>query len=452
VDAAPLTESPCVPSASGRPRVVLTVGKLDGVHAGHRHLAAHTQAEAARLGARSAAVVLHPDPAAVLGGLPVARLTTIEDRCGRLRTFGVDIVEPLQFTAEVAALSPSAFLDRLAERFDIVGMVVGPDFAFGRNRAGNLVDLERLAAARGFSLRVVPPLVLGGEWVSSRRVRARIEEGDIEVARTLLRQPPRLIGTVVHGAARGRRLGYPTANLDPTTDFAVPANGIYAVRASWRERAEATPIRADGVASIGVRPTFDQAARLVEVHLLDFDGDLYGRDITVDFLARQRSELRFDSVPALVTQMARDVALARAHHARESAAGWAAPRGATTGCVSGHDFAALCTHAAEAVCARDRVRDADASLGRRQLTLRAPDDEALLDAWLQALEDTGAGGAVPVRGTVYQAGAGTLNALVWTRGEADPSTTRCVRRTAPIRCRADGWLDTELTVVPAPVA
>jgi len=359
-------------SATRRP-VVLSIGKFDGVHLGHRHIVRALVATAAERGARSTALVLHPDPVAVLTGRPVPMLTTVAERRERLLALGVDEVAPLDFNHTVSRLGPDAFLDDLGRRFDLAAMVVGPDFAFGRDRSGDVAALRALGAARGFDVICVEPWVVDGAVVSSRRIRACVEAGDIAMARAMLAAPPRLGGTVVHGARRGRALGFPTANLALGADYVVPAHGIYTVRAALRgaagvdgvapgapvhsaartgessgsssvagsgesgglsgvaatggsSRTRGVPgaptqtIWLDGVASIGVRPTFDSGPRSIEVHLLDFDGDLYGQGMVVEFLAWQRSEARFDSVEALVAQMHADVAIARVNLKAETAA------------------------------------------------------------------------------------------------------------------------------------
>ncbi|MFN2250345.1 MAG: riboflavin biosynthesis protein RibF [Anaerolineae bacterium] len=441
-----------------RPRVVLTVGKLDGVHAGHRHLVAHVEERADEAGALSAAIVLHPDPVAVLTSARVPRLTTVDDRCARLRAFGVEIVEPLRFTTDIAALAPDVFIDRLEDRFDIAGLVVGPDFAFGRGRSGDLSRLTALAADRGFELATVTPIQAVGEWISSRRLRSLIADGDIGLARTLLRCPPRVVGTVIHGAARGRELGFPTANLDLTADFVLPADGIYTVRAQWREHPRAPRSRADGVASVGVRPTFDNGARLVEVHLLDFEGDLYGTDMTVDFLYRQRPEERFDSIDALVDQMREDVRLARRSLRAEARPRWESVDEGGGGDpavvrLRGLDLADLCQSAADALLGAapsgprpcgSTATPSTGDIARHTVSLSAPTDEALLQAWLDLItagaDDTGgaasseagapAGASGIVAANVYFAGAGRLYALV-ARG-ARPTAAGGAGRAGPL--------------------
>lgn len=315
---------PAVVHSDDRPRVVLTLGKFDGVHLGHRHLVARLIDAASARNSRSAVLVLHPDPVTVLTGRTVPLLTAMDERLRRIGELGVDVVEPLLFDAALSQLSPDQCLDRMAARFEVAGMVVGPNFAFGRGRAGDVRTLEALGRARGFDVVCAEPVMVDGEPVSSRRIRKQIDAGDIAAARALLGASPRLVGTVVEGARRGRTLGFPTANLALAADYAVPGHGIYTVRVAW-EGAAAPPDDAsirperwrEGVASIGVRPTFDNGPRSIEVFVLDFEGDLYGRRMTVEFLAWQRGEERFGDVADLLAQMHRDVAVARANLAAE---------------------------------------------------------------------------------------------------------------------------------------
>lgn len=308
------------PSA-GRAPVALTIGKFDGVHLGHRQLVARLREEAARLGVLSTVLILHPDPVTVLAGRPVPVLCLLPERRRRLEALGVDVIERLEFTPEVAQLTPDAFLERLARRWQLRALVVGSDFALGRDRSGDLGALHTLGREHGFEVVVVPPLTIGDERVSSGWVRELVATGEVEQARALLLAPPQVVGTVVHGAARGRELGFPTANLALGADFVVPANGIYTARARWSEEDGGPERGCDSVASVGVRPTFDNGERIVEVFLLDFQGDLYGCELTVDFLHRQRPELRFESVEPLIAQMHEDVATARATLAAERQAG-----------------------------------------------------------------------------------------------------------------------------------
>jgi len=291
--------------------VALTIGKFDGVHLGHHALSTRVRAVARDLGVKAAAVVLHPDPATVLAGRRVPVLTSMMDRMQLLMADGIEAVRWLTFTPEIAALSPEAFLDELDEWYDVQAVVVGPDFAFGKDRAGTLAVLRALGEARGFDVHVVAPVSVDGERAAAGRIRALLAEGDVARAGALIGRPFRLRGRVVEGAKRGRTLGFPTANLALDDDYQLPANGIYTVRAhlqlpDGRERT------LGGAANIGIRPHFDDGdAHTVEVHVLDWEGDLYGTPMAVDFIAFQRPEARFDDVAGLIAQMTADVERAR---------------------------------------------------------------------------------------------------------------------------------------------
>jgi len=298
------------PAVASRPRVVLTIGKFDGVHLGHRVLAATTVERADAYGAEPTAMVIDPHPAEVLSGVRVPLLTTFAERANALRDAGLARIDRLRFDGALALLSPAAFLDHLTSRYELAGVVVGPDFAFGQDRAGDVAFLQRAGSHRGFELRVVEPVLIQGERVASGLIRARVARGDIAAAARLLGRPPHMRGRVVAGARRGRTLGYPTANLEPVADYVIPADGVYACTVRWLDR-EGRPQRAGGAASIGTRPTFDDGPRSVEVHLLDRSEDLYGLTLTVDWLARLRGEQRFADVSDLLVAMAGDVARTR---------------------------------------------------------------------------------------------------------------------------------------------
>ncbi len=300
--------------------VVLTLGKFDGLHRGHQDIVRRVLARAKADGSEAVALVLHPHPALVLAGITVPVISSAADRLAGLRRLGIDRAEVLPFTAELAALTPEAFIARLRARFDLRAMVVGPDFAFGQGRSGSLDVLRTLGRKAGFTVEVAPGMQDDGEQVSSARIRSLLTTGDVVRARRLMAAPFSLVGTVVHGAKRGRLLGYPTANLALIDDYVVPANGVYAVRCQVEREDREAGSWQDGAANIGVRPQFDAGARSIEVFLLDFDGDLYGRTLRMSFVERLRDELRFASVEALVAQMGEDVARVRRVLAEEAAA------------------------------------------------------------------------------------------------------------------------------------
>ena len=286
---------------------VLTIGKYDGVHIGHQHLLARLRRRAADIGAQTAALLLHPNPLAVLRpDTPVVYLATLEERVALVAEQGIDLVLVHPFTREVAQTSADDFIAQIRAHLHLVELWEGPNFALGRGRQGTTAYLSDLGQRLGFTVHATAPFALLGETVSTSLIRRLVVEGQVEQAAWLLGRPHHLSGEVVHGAKRGRQLGYPTANLDIHADLAVPAHGIYAVRCQLGDE------RLLGVASLGVRPTFDNGPRSVEVYLLDFDRDIYGQVLRVEFIARLRDEQKFDSVAALIEQMGRDVEHSRA--------------------------------------------------------------------------------------------------------------------------------------------
>ena len=283
----------------------VTIGNFDGVHRGHAALLVESRRLAGPTGP-TVALTFDPHPLQLLRPerfLPV--LTTIEDRARLLHELGADQVIILKTCLDLLQLTPEEFFEQMVrQRLSARALVEGEDFRFGRNRAGDIDTLTRLAAATGIVLSVVPPLQLDGAVVSSSRIRAELERGAVTEAERLLGRSYRLHGTVALGQQRGRTLGFPTANLDPLFTLA-PGNGVYAVRVLVGR--ECWP----GAANIGPNPTFGEDARKVEVHLIGFSGDLYGRSVAVDFLARLRDTRPFAGVADLKEQLHRDVEQAR---------------------------------------------------------------------------------------------------------------------------------------------
>jgi len=232
-------------------------------------------------------------------------LTTLEDRCQLLLELGVHHVLVLRTTHEMLALRAGEFfVEVIQKRLQAQALVEGTNFGFGRGREGDVAMLSRLCQSTGIGLTVVPPVILDGLEVSSSRVRSALTAGNVREATALLGRPYRLHGLVSRGQQRGQRLGFPTANLEqmPTV---VPGDGVYAVRAlhegtTW-----------PGAANIGPNPTFGENLRKVEIHLIGFQGDLYGKPLTVDFLERLRDTRPFKSVTELVEQLQRDIEQAR---------------------------------------------------------------------------------------------------------------------------------------------
>jgi len=292
-------------------RIVATVGAFDGLHRGHVALIGRLAREARRRRAQAVVVTFEPHPAAVLRGEPPELLCDPSERDARLAALGVDhlVVEP--FDAALAAQSAEAFVGRLGGGRELVALLMTATSAFGRGRGGTLASMRNLGAARGFDVVEVGQRRSGRAIVSSSRIREAVGAGRLSEAARLLGRPYAVTGTVVHGDGRGRGLGFPTANLAFDEPVCLPPNGIYAVRVSWGDDPMEPERHADGVASLGVRPTFGVGARVLEVFLLDTDEDLYGHRLRVVFIRRQRGERRYTSVDRLVVQMQRDVARAR---------------------------------------------------------------------------------------------------------------------------------------------
>ena len=285
---------------------VACIGAFDGLHLGHRALLGHALARAHALGATPVALSFEPLPREVFARPVPPRLMLPRQKVAALWELGIELVGLLRFDAALAALSAEAFVRKvLVERLGVCEVWVGPGFRFGSQRGGNLATLHRLGEACGFAAGEIAPVSVAGQRVSSTRLRELLQAGEFAAAATLLGRPYTIGGRVVRGARLGRKLGFPTANL--RFPKVPPLSGIFAARVHGvGER----PWPA--VASFGTRPTVDGGEPLLEAHLFDFEGDLYGRCIEVEFVARLRAERRFDGLPALVEQMKQDAAQARA--------------------------------------------------------------------------------------------------------------------------------------------
>ena len=294
--------------AAGRPTAI-TLGVFDGVHRGHRYLIDALRERATARGLASGIVTLHPSPIQVLRpAVRVAYLTSLEERIELLRATGVDTVAPLTFTSEVAELSASDFLRMLHESLDMRYLLMGPDNAFGRGREGTPARVAEIGEELGFEVEVLAtPLDGGAGRVSATAIRTALSDGEMEVAAALLGRAFSLRGPVVRGHERGRALGYPTANMAVTPDRALPAFGVYVTRAHTGGRAYAA------ATNIGINPTFEDPRPSVETYILDFEGDLYGRELRIEMLHRLRGEVRFNSLDALTAAIGADVAAARAY-------------------------------------------------------------------------------------------------------------------------------------------
>jgi riboflavin kinase / FMN adenylyltransferase len=282
-------------------RFVATIGAFDGVHRGHQWLLGQVAERARNLSVGSVAVTFDPHPDLVL--YPERHLSYLADRDEKealIRALGVDEVLVLEFTRELSMLSAQQFIDGLQARYPLEELWVGPDFAMGRGRAGTVSALADLGRAQGFAVHMVPPLRLDGEVVSSSYIRSLLAAGNVERANTLLGRPFAVCGEVVTGAQRGRQLGFPTANVVPPANRAIPADGVYAAIARWDDQAS------KAVVNLGSRPTFGEEPRLLEAHLIGVSADLYGSRVCVEFTRRVRGIKKFGSIDELRAQIAAD--------------------------------------------------------------------------------------------------------------------------------------------------
>src|SRR5258708_31540035 len=297
-------------TADGRPAArgcVLTVGNYDGVHLGHQRMIRVLKERAAELGCESTVLVFEPsskefiDPA----GAP-PRLTRWREKYLALAALGVDRLVTLRFDDDMRAMSPQCFVEKLLlADLNVRHVVVGDDFRYGAKAQGTIHSLRAVGESQGFGVEQVDPFIVDGVRVSSTAIRERLEQGDCAGAARLLGRRYRMIGRVAHGERLGRTLGFPAANLRLMRRKS-PLWGILAVRVHG---IDAQPL--NGVASLGTRPTVNGVEPLLEAYVFDFQGDLYGRAIEVEFIAKLRDELKFDSVDLMQVQMKADAAQAR---------------------------------------------------------------------------------------------------------------------------------------------
>lgn len=286
---------------------VATIGGFDGIHIGHRQLIARARERAAEQGCESMLLSFEPLPLEFLrADSPPARLTNFRERWRVLQDTGLDVLCLLRFDAALRTLGAAQFL-ALLRQLDVRRIVVGHDFRFGQRGEGDADWCRARAAEFGLGVDVVEPVCLGAERVGSRRVREALWSGELELAARWLGRPYSMRGRVRRGAQLGRQLGYPTANIAPHRRR-LPLSGIFAVRV----HADCLPVPGwPGVASLGTRPVVNGVEPLLETHLFDYSGDLYGQEMEVEFVARLRDEQKFDSLELLTEQIHRDAADAR---------------------------------------------------------------------------------------------------------------------------------------------
>lgn len=301
------------------PEPVLTLGNFDGVHLGHQAIFKEVVSRAKEIGGTSIAFTFEPHPLKVLAPDRSPRLlNTFHAKMLLLETAGVELVICANFTRTFADQHPEDFAREVLHRLIGVREVyVGYDYAFGRGREGSIEYLKRMGSVYGFEVRVVEPVLVDGAVVSSSAVRDQLLNGRVEEAERFLGRYYSIDGEVVHGSRRGHKLGFPTANLKTSNEL-IPGFGVYAVLAGIGERSF------KGVASIGIRPTFDSGPISIEVFIFDLDEDLYGKQIEVSFVKRLRGEKRFPDAAALVHQIRKDVR--DAHEALKTLPGGEAER------------------------------------------------------------------------------------------------------------------------------
>ncbi len=284
----------------------LALGVFDGVHVGHQAVIARAVEAAKQDGGMVGVLTFDPHPIRIIAPqkAPTSLLETLEHKARAVGDYGVRLFIPLHFDMEVVKMEASEFIAQLMAS-PVRTIAVGEDWRFGHNRSGDVTFLENEAARRGFKLAAVPPVMHDGERVSSTRIRQAIRDGNLDAAAQMLGRPYVVCGTVVEGRKLGRTIGFPTANL-ATGDAQLPPDGVWAVSAKLPDGSDQP-----GVANLGHRPTVDGAGRVLEVHLFDFTGDLYGRELEIQFQKHLRSEMKFPSLDSLRLQIQNDAEEAR---------------------------------------------------------------------------------------------------------------------------------------------
>jgi riboflavin kinase/FMN adenylyltransferase len=280
---------------------LLTVGVFDGVHRGHKYLISRLVEQARKRDLLPGVVTFRQHPQEVLAKTGLSFLSDLDERIRLIKAEGVAIIVPLSFTPELSHLTPHQFVSLLQKHLKMKGLVIGPDFALGYGREGNIENLKALGKKMGFTVEIVPPVKINGEVVSSTAIREALDKGDMKKVERMIGRPFRLSGPVVTGAGRGVTLGFPTANLSVSPEQAVPADGVYATRAYIDGKDYPS------LTYIGSSPTFGGKERRIEAYVLDYNGTLYGRELKIDIMERLRGDVKFKSTEELKQQIAEDV-------------------------------------------------------------------------------------------------------------------------------------------------
>ncbi len=285
----------------------VTIGAFDGVHRGHQRLLCELAEQAHKNDAPAVVVTFFPHPSVVLKSIKSAMyLTTPDERTELMKKTGIDDVVTLEFGQTLANQSADEFVGKLKSHLGMQQLWVGADFALGKDRLGTIQEMQKLAVQNDYSLRTYETVELDGEAVSSSGIRALLLKGDVEKAASWLGRLYRIDGEIVHGEGRGKSLGIPTANIQYWEEKLLPLNGIYAAWLWWKRG------RFPCVVNVGVRPTFyDEAAISIEPFILDFNQDLYGQHVTLEFIQYIRPEMKFDTAESLKQQISEDILKAR---------------------------------------------------------------------------------------------------------------------------------------------
>lgn len=296
-----------LPSDFAGNEIVLAMGYFDGVHLGHRRVIQKAIDQAYELGLQSAVMTFDPHPREILGQSGFTRyLTPLEEKLIQFEKMGVDLAYIVHFDISFSSIHPEDFIDEFLLRLQPRHVVVGFDYTFGHKGLGTASTLQGLSNGR-YGVEVVSPINRFGEKVSSTLIREYLYNGQIHEANHFLGRAYRFKGTVIHGEKRGRTIGFPTANIGLAQPYIIPKNGVYGVKAYWKEEVF------EGVINIGIKPTFENQMKetSLEVHLFHFSGDLYGEELEVEFLFYIRDEQKFPGVEALIQQIHEDVEMAK---------------------------------------------------------------------------------------------------------------------------------------------
>ncbi|MBN1303674.1 MAG: bifunctional riboflavin kinase/FAD synthetase [Anaerolineales bacterium] len=286
----------------------LTIGVFDGVHLGHQALVKQLTAGAQQANVPAVVLTFYPHPAVALGKRSkMDYLTMPDEKVEILGALGVDIVITEAFTREMSRLSAGEFMEHLHRRLGLKHLLVGYDFALGKDRSGDITHLKELGQAVGYRVQALPAVRMNGETVSSRHIRSRLADGHVEKAAEWMGRYYAVSGTVVHGDGRGRKISIPTANIDYLPGKIIPKNGVYVCWAWVREK------RYPAVTNIGIRPTFttQETEAQIEAHILDFDREIYDQQLKLEFVERLRGEKKFLSVEELIAQIDMDIEKSR---------------------------------------------------------------------------------------------------------------------------------------------